>query len=515
MLFLLSDVCPASTPTSKRIKGTLFYRILVPLVFVFIICVMPERMMTTELSRLSQGQSFRLGLLQERDKRESYRFESLRRPIDRGKGYQFQSSLVAGETELVSKVLDSNPKHQGKSDTDYALNLRFGYENWTDGQPLIKDPIPFQPDRKSLSQIREFLSRKSLMSTPFDTDGLSPYLTTAEEVIEEAKRVHFNLFRDLFKGKKYAVLFELASFENKGDAALSVAEIVLLENLGIKLLFYVNLKKCYGDAVKHALKIAGKYPRDEVVVFFHGGGNIIAHSHVDHCRERSLKLSRGYKQVILANSLWMREPRDMWDFSRRLYCCNSNLTILLRDRLSLYMAQRVFRNGTRLLLAPDMAFHNGRVARYAPTYYDVIWQKRTDRENALFDEVPAFPPNVSVFVWDWLRMPSIPSNDSLRMAVNVLQNGLGILQKGRVVVTDRLHGHILSVLLDIPHVLLDNADQKLSSYHNTWTRGLRNCRLADNAEDAARLALELLEEYRDSLPPRLRAADINETEYYD
>ena len=82
-----------------------------------------------------------------------------------------------------------------------------------------------------------------------------------------------------------------------------------------------------------------------------------------------------------------------------------------------------------------------------------------------------------------------------------------------MVVTDRLHGHILSVLLDIPHVLLDNADQKLSS---TTTRGLRNCRLADNAEDAARLALELLEEYRDSLPLRLRAAaDINETEYYD
>ena len=82
------------------------------------------------------------------------------------------------------------------------------------------------------------------------------------------------------------------------------------------------------------------------------------------------------------------------------------------------------------------------------------------------------------------------------------------MDAGRVVVTDRLHGHILSTLLDIPHVLLDNADNKLSSYHNTWTRGLHNCRLADNVRDAARLALELLEEYRDTLPRRLKAATM-------
>nr|KAG5697703.1 hypothetical protein BaRGS_000588 [Batillaria attramentaria] len=80
-------------------------------------------------------------------------------------------------------------------------------------------------------------------------------------------------------------------------------------------------------------------------------------------------------------------------------------------------------------------------------------------------------------------------------------NGLLFLQRGRVVVTDRLHGHILCVLLDIPHVLLDNADNKLSSYYNTWTRGLANTRLTDNPQDAARLAMELLETYSESLPP--------------
>lgn len=247
-----------------------------------------------------------------------------------------------------------------------------------------------------------------------------------------------------------------------------------------------------------------------MVALFHGGGNIIAHSNIDRCRKSSLRLSRGYQQVYFANSIWMRDTLSLFQFSRRLYCCNPNLTILFRDRLSLYIAQRIFNNGTRLVLAPDMAFQIGYVGRFAAPYYDIIWQKRVDHENAMIAKVPAFPPNVRVWVWDWMNMSSIASNSSLRKAVNVMHNGFGILQRGRVLVTDRLHGHILSTLLDIPHVLLDNADQKLSSYHNTWTRGISKCRLADNAEDAARLAVELLEEYKDSLPKRLTADDIDE-----
>ena len=79
-----------------------------------------------------------------------------------------------------------------------------------------------------------------------------------------------------------------------------------------------------------------------------------------------------------------------------------------------------------------------------------------------------------------------------------------------MVVTDRLHGHVLCTLLDIPHVLLDNADHKLSAYHNTWTRGLANCRLAYNPQDAACMAQELLQQYGDSLPRRIKAVTINQ-----
>ncbi len=50
-----------------------------------------------------------------------------------------------------------------------------------------------------------------------------------------------------------------------------------------------------------------------------------------------------------------------------------------------------------------------------------------------------------------------------------LNRGLRILSSGKVVVTDRLHAHILSVLLNISHSALDNNYGKISSYIKTWT----------------------------------------------
>ena len=44
--------------------------------------------------------------------------------------------------------------------------------------------------------------------------------------------------------------------------------------------------------------------------------------------------------------------------------------------------------------------------------------------------------------------------------------------RGRVVVTDRLHGHILSTLCGLPHVIIDPVNHKITSYMKSWTGGI-------------------------------------------
>lgn len=74
------------------------------------------------------------------------------------------------------------------------------------------------------------------------------------------------------------------------------------------------------------------------------------------------------------------------------------------------------------------------------------------------------------------------------MARGNLQAGLLILARGRVVITNRLHGHILSLLLGIPNVLLDTDQRKLSRFLQTWTGDSRLTSWASSPSEALREA---------------------------
>jgi pyruvyl transferase EpsO len=55
-----------------------------------------------------------------------------------------------------------------------------------------------------------------------------------------------------------------------------------------------------------------------------------------------------------------------------------------------------------------------------------------------------------------------------------------------VVITDRLHAHILSLLLGIPHAVLDNSYGKVGRFLAAWTGGAAGVHRASSSEDAER-----------------------------
>ena len=80
-----------------------------------------------------------------------------------------------------------------------------------------------------------------------------------------------------------------------------------------------------------------------------------------------------------------------------------------------------------------------------------------------------------------------------------LSRGLDLLSAGRVVVTDRLHAHILCLLLGIPHVVLDNSYGKVHGFLDTWTKGSSLVHKAANPQEAAEIAKALLERLNDDI----------------
>ena len=65
--------------------------------------------------------------------------------------------------------------------------------------------------------------------------------------------------------------------------------------------------------------------------------------------------------------------------------------------------------------------------------------------------------------------------------------GCRLLSSGRVVITDRLHAHLLSLLLGIPHAVLDNSYGKVGAYMDAWTSGSPLVRRAASWAEAAAL----------------------------
>lgn len=66
--------------------------------------------------------------------------------------------------------------------------------------------------------------------------------------------------------------------------------------------------------------------------------------------------------------------------------------------------------------------------------------------------------------------------------------GFEMLAQAEFVITDRLHGHIMSTLMGIPHVLMDSKLKKNLFFHNTWTQDCDCVRIADNFAEAKKFA---------------------------
>jgi hypothetical protein len=78
------------------------------------------------------------------------------------------------------------------------------------------------------------------------------------------------------------------------------------------------------------------------------------------------------------------------------------------------------------------------------------------------------------------------------LAERWVDRGCAILARGRVVVTDRLHGHLLALLQDIPHVVLDNSYGKLRSVYDTWTHASPVAHWAESPDEALTTARGLV-----------------------
>lgn len=294
---------------------------------------------------------------------------------------------------------------------------------------------------------------------------------------------------------------------NPGDHAIWIAAKALLEGLGAEVTYECSWRDYSREALSEAVG-AGAH------IVFSGGGNFGDLWPATHAlREAVLRDFAGARLVQLPQTIHFTNPEAL-DATRRSLERHGNVLLLVRDAPSLTLACASFDVEARL--APDLAFACPLGPMSEPPVSDVLWIAREDRESRGLN--PAVVP-VGVLRVDWnlraaerapldgeaplpesllaliernRRLTKHADGDGWRELAEVreklsrerLARALRLLCRGRIIVTDALHAHVLGLRLGIPTVITDTRYGKVRATFDTFTHAVPLAHWADTPDQA-------------------------------
>ena len=309
------------------------------------------------------------------------------------------------------------------------------------------------------------------------------------------------------------VLLDHPDYANVGDSAIYLGEVLALERIFGRPPVYVCKFSTDWEEIRASIP-------DDAVIFLHGGGNFgdIWERHQDF-REKIFQQFSQHRLIHLPQSIHYGNAERIAQTAKAIAGAR-RLTLLLRDEPSMALAAEHF--DCDLRLCPDAAFAIGTLPRPAPPQVDLLLMLRDDKESTGpgFDASRLSPRfAASYIVDDWgadvsnvhktatwtartLALRTGRLSDLGRPARQVayyralaqlrLDHGLAKLARGRFIITDRLHVHILSSLMGIPHAFTDNSYGKIArlsaAFGSCWQGATRATDL-DAALAAAEVAL--------------------------
>lgn len=280
-------------------------------------------------------------------------------------------------------------------------------------------------------------------------------------------------------GDRPVVHLGLCNHTNVGDVALNVAEAKLLGRAGVRPVLSRT-----SDRPNPA---PTRVPPDAAFVV-HAGGNIgDLYPGELALRVQALRDHPRSPMLQMPQSIYFRDLKHA-DGYRAAVAAADQYVLVARERASYDWATRHL--DCRVELLPDLALTLGRLTNPTTPTYDVIGLLRSDAESQ--GVRPLLPDDLHVVDWPaegrsrssstlWARWllwridrHDLPVPEQLRTALRArldaarLERGLATLGQGKIVVTDRLHAHILSTLLGKPHLVADNSYGKISRFMQTW-----------------------------------------------
>ncbi|CAG0904157.1 unnamed protein product, partial [Darwinula stevensoni] len=321
---------------------------------------------------------------------------------------------------------------------------------------------------RAISQLQDVIVR-----------SIRPYFTNVKAVAHIDHPDHNNRGDSaIWMGEEIFLDMLNVSISPRSPATIWMGEEIFLDMLNVSIVYKCTLRHtpmksdtCNSSRAREALQPFVK--EGTGLVAMQGGGNLgDLWKGPERLRHEFIAELPNLPFLLFPQSIFFEKEENINE-SRRAYSGARNFTLLTREMASLEFARSRF-PAVRSALVPDMALLLGHRPRPVEPTWDVLWLRRTDKER-----LPQFEPlrvgwplNVTVKIDDWLgEVEGLPDSDGGTLTSRAhlrTRDGFRFLARGKVIVTDRLHAHILSTLMSIPHVVLDSSYGKVKNFHNQW-----------------------------------------------
>jgi exopolysaccharide biosynthesis predicted pyruvyltransferase EpsI len=333
-----------------------------------------------------------------------------------------------------------------------------------------------------------------------------------------------NIKETLYKGLEKIGSFDQCSllnypdYLNIGDHLIWLGTVFYLTDvLKTKIKYTAAGSEDFSEEVME--KQVGKAP-----IILQGGGNLgDLWSNHQKFREQIISKYRDRPIVIMPQSIYFESTSNLKK-AADIFNSHPNLTLFVRENYSYEIALNHFYK-CQIIKIPDMAFHllnvSGITSNNTDKKHSILYHCRADEElKKDFSPASIFElPNLIVEDWvsnewkTWRSSKSILTNDQAypdhtpaifdnlydpnihRTSWIIMHKGIDQFKRHRLIITNRLHGHILCILLGIPHIFLANSYHKNESFYETWTHQVPFCRFVKDSAKIKIAAQELLELY--------------------
>ncbi|PWD88630.1 polysaccharide pyruvyl transferase family protein [Ignatzschineria cameli] len=278
------------------------------------------------------------------------------------------------------------------------------------------------------------------------------------------------------------------------DHPVHYLDIPVYSNIGDLLIMQGSLNFLNKNSIKisrMASAIDYEFPKipENHIILLQDGGNLgdLYHLHQDF-REKIIKKYPNNTIIILPQTIYF-ESKENYRNCYKLYSQHKSLHICVRDQVSQSLAEKMSKN---VYLMPDMAHHLYPIKPLNHPIKETLFLSRIDKEAG---NTPSRIEADTITDWDLLigkkhlyiikkffktlrfcekHKIAWLSKITIKLWVKytnyLIKKAVQLFSDHDKVITNRLHAHILSSLINKEHQVIDNSYGKNSTYIQQWTQ---------------------------------------------